>query len=344
LRWRGPVGLCIGCATACAPADDAVSVTRTDSAGVEIIVSAGEDRPLDWTFTPRLTLGGTDSGPESFYDLSAQSVATDGVGRLYVLDPSAFRIVAFDSEGAHVWSAGAEGEGPGELIAPIAVTASDDGLVSVVDARAMKIEHFDSAGRYIGGERLSSPPWMSQFGRSGAELIVDERPVLLSDEPRERLLAVSEGDTAELATVELEPQQRMEFDGCPVMVAMPPIFGAELWWAASQNRIAVATGPEYAVSLFESGRLTRSYRREIRPTPATPELAAAEIPNGLSLGAGPVRCDIPPEEAVEKRGFGPFVPLMRGLAIAPDGTVWVQRTRTQENRAAFDLFAADGAY
>jgi hypothetical protein len=331
---------------ACSGGEGAVSVTRTDSAGVEIVVSHGDDRVLDWTFTPRLALGGSDEGPESFYSLSSQHVAADAAGRIYVLDGSAFRVVAFDSAGRHLWSAGSEGDGPGELRHAIAVTAGAGGTVSVVDARGMKIEHFAVTGRHLRTERIHGPPpWMSQFGRTDDGLVVASRPVLLGSEPRERLLLIANGDTTELAGVTLPPQERLAFPSCPgIMIAMPPLFGPDLQWAASGSLAAAVTVPEYEIAVFAGGWLRSSYRRAITPAQATADLAAAEIPDGMRMRVGAVDCNVPAAEAVEMRGFGPLVPTIREIAIEPDGRLWVQRTRARDHRAAFDILASDGAY
>lgn len=331
---------------ACPDGDASVSVTRTDSAGVEIVVSHGEDRVLDWAFTPRLTLGGAGEGPESFYSLSSQYVAADAAGRIYILDGSAFRVVAFDSVGTHLWSAGSEGDGPGELRHAIAVTAGAGGTVSVVDARGMKIEHFDASGRHLRTERIQGPPpWMSEFGRTDDGFVVAARPVLLGSDRRERLLLVANGDTTELAGVALAPQERLAFPSCPgIMIAMPPLFGPDLQWAASGSLTAAVTVPDYEIAVFAGGRLRSSYRRAITPVQATADLAAAEIPNGMRMRVGGVDCRVPAAEAVEKRGFGPLVPAIRGIALEPDGTLWVQRTRARDHRGSFDVLAPDGAY
>lgn len=80
-------------------------VQRSDSAGVEIVLNAADDLILDWTFIPRLTLGGQEEGPASFYELSASNVAVDSSGRLFVLDESTYRLVAFTDQGEVLWTA-----------------------------------------------------------------------------------------------------------------------------------------------------------------------------------------------------------------------------------------------
>lgn len=196
---------------------------------------------------------------------------SNGTDRLYVLDALKYRVVAFDSTGAHLWSAGSEGRGPSEFSAPVEVFSTLGNGVAVVDAVGMKIEYFD-----------------------------------------QRLLLVSGSDTSEIARIRLAPQARLAFERCPVRVALPPLLGAELRWAASPNRLAVVTGPEYVVDIYSRGVRTGSFRRDIEPVTATAELASAEVPEGMTLGGGAFVCDVSAREAVEKRGFGWLVPTIRG--------------------------------
>ncbi|NIQ56025.1 MAG: hypothetical protein GWN85_21895, partial [Gemmatimonadetes bacterium] len=57
---------------------------------------------MGWEFTGLLTLGGEESGPESFYRVGRGLVDADGRGRIYVLDPTNARVVVFDAEGDHI--------------------------------------------------------------------------------------------------------------------------------------------------------------------------------------------------------------------------------------------------
>lgn len=91
---------------------------RRDSAGVEIVEDLGPDRPLEWRVERLFALGGAETGPASFYELSSGSVAAGGSGRLYVLDSGNYRVAVFDSAGAHIRSMGRQGGGPGELERP----------------------------------------------------------------------------------------------------------------------------------------------------------------------------------------------------------------------------------
>lgn len=71
--------------------------------------------------------------------------ARDGV--VYLLDRYGNRVIAFDgATGAHLWSRGRRGRGPGELDAPNALALTADGEVGVGDARNGRIARFRADG------------------------------------------------------------------------------------------------------------------------------------------------------------------------------------------------------
>ena len=101
--------------------------TRTDSAGVAIVRNVDADRPLAWTLKPLFTVGGAESGPESFFQVAG--LGADSAGDLYVLDEGNKRVVVFGPKGDLVRTEGEAGQGPGELSMPFSITVRPDGSV-----------------------------------------------------------------------------------------------------------------------------------------------------------------------------------------------------------------------
>jgi DNA-binding beta-propeller fold protein YncE len=62
-----------------------------------------------------------------------RAVATDAVGRVYVTDASANRVVVFDSSGTPLHSWGASGTAPGQFLAPVDVAAGPGGELLVAE-------------------------------------------------------------------------------------------------------------------------------------------------------------------------------------------------------------------
>jgi hypothetical protein len=76
--------------------------------------------------------------------------------------------------------------------------------------------------------------------------------------------------------------------------------------------------------------------------PSTLELAAWEVAEGDSLR---VRgCAVPAEEAARKIGYAEIAPIVRSLAVAPDGGVWLSRRTEVPGELPIDVLDATGAY
>jgi hypothetical protein len=189
--------LAAGCAV-----QDQPGSTRTDSAGVELVAYAGPDRPLDWTFDRLFTIGGKDTGEESFYALSPGYVGADAAGNLYVLDRSAHRVVVFDSTGTALATLGRAGGGPGEIQRPFGLSVAADGTVGVVDLGKQALVRFDAAGQALPQEPF--PPGYRGGGLrmvpGGLTLVVFDLTVR-DDALVEHLIRVSGADTTPLVTL-----------------------------------------------------------------------------------------------------------------------------------------------
>jgi len=66
--------------------------------------------------------------------------------RVYVVDGGNHRIAVFDRQGKYLFAMGREGEGPGELTAPVGIALDEQGRVYVADRGNGRIEVFGSAG------------------------------------------------------------------------------------------------------------------------------------------------------------------------------------------------------
>jgi len=329
----------------CQPGETShMSAVRSDSAGVEIVVSPGADLALDWRFTPRLRLGGEEEGPVSFYEVSAGAVAVDRSGRILVLDRANMRLVAFDAEGRVLWTAGGEGGGPGEFSFPISVNARGDTAVVLDGVR--DVELFDAAdGRYVATRKLGRSVGRRLPFAGGAAYQYNLQPE--GDEGRRQAIAESQGgDTLVIAEVPWEAGEGVRFETCPLMVPLGRVFGAQLVWTVSDTTVLVNAEPRYVIGEYLDGALVRSLRRAVEPLPATAALAAAEFPDGFRVqvpGAG-LDCRMSAEAAVSQAGYAEWVPPIRALLVAPDGTVWVRRNPARAPTGRFDILAADGAY
>src|SRR5690625_4437409 len=137
---RQPAGMIVAAllavtlASRAADSPGSLTAQPPDAAGVEIVTNRGADFTRDWPFTPTLTLGGEDEGPESFFGIGPTNIAADHTGNLYIMDSGNHRIVIFDEAGNHLRTLGRQGSGPGEFqMWPQGITVAADGTINVYD-------------------------------------------------------------------------------------------------------------------------------------------------------------------------------------------------------------------
>lgn len=332
--------------SACDASPAATPVERTDSAGVEIVVSGGGDRPLDWRLEPEFTLGGREEGEQTFYRVTASTVDVDSLGRIHVLDSDNSRIQTFGPGGEFLRSVGGPGEGPGELSRPLGMTVDPGGTLYIHDIGRAGLVRFGPEGEVLEDLRLPFPFFGGRMvGLSGA-LVMSATPPGSNLGTQVLLRVDASGDTAVLARHSVPiPEGMFQYESCNMgLPAMPPLFAPTLRWHAAGGRLAFTTSTAYDVQVLDEGA-RRRVRRDVPPMPATREMALASVGEGMSIrtDAGERVCD--PEEVVEKRGHGEVVPATGALRVAPDGSLWVARhTVTEDEVPSIDVFDADGAY
>ncbi|HSH46032.1 MAG TPA: 6-bladed beta-propeller [Longimicrobiales bacterium] len=331
----------------CGAGDRAPTVERVDSAGVQLVLSGAADRPLAWTPDPLFTLGGEESGPESFYRVGDVWVGADLDGRIHILDLDAHRVVVFDADGAFLHAVGGAGGGPGELERPGPLSVTPDGIVSVFDYGKGALVRWDSAGNLLPQIRF---PHFPMIGGRHHRLLPDGYLVSSGglDETGERanrLLRVLGEDTTVLASI---PQPgRSEpaiFESCGGGINFPPLFTPHVIWDHRGDLTAVVPGDAYRIDLYRGRALVRSVRRSILPGEGTREAAIKEAGEGFRIDFGRGPCLVPPDEYAEARGWAATIPAISDVALRPGGGLWVQRRVPGEDDPPIDVFSDDGAY
>jgi hypothetical protein len=351
LSWHG--ALCVGTAlwslAGCAGEGDESDVQRTDSAGIEIVVSSGVDRPLERQFRRLFTLGGADEGPEAFFRISPGLIGADAAGRLYVLDPTNSRVVVFDADGRYLRTMGSRGGGPGEFGMPASVSVSPDGAVAVFDFAKGHLVRFDPAGGIADEEPFPifpAPNQQRHFEQFHDTTVVSASQAMRDEGTLRQVLRQIAGvDTLVLLELPLAQPAMAIFEQCGGGLQLPPIFAPEIAWAAMGGRVAVTSTADYAVSFWEAGRRTRIVRRDLARVPATREEAVRHLGEGMLVNFGRGPCLIDPGEMVEKRGFADVIPPIRTVLLGPTGELWVQRFTVDPTASMpVDVFDSEGAY
>lgn len=334
-------------ATGCAePASNTNATDTTDSSGVVIVRGPAADTPLAWTFTQIGRIGGADTGVQSFDYVTPTTVASDGKAQIAVLDLShSNRIHLFDATGQWIRTMGRKGGGPGEMEFPQGIDIDHDGSVSVVDDAKKALLAWDPAGAVLPERKLITArgrTWGTVRRRGDtvytaldlvSDAVVDVR----------RLERWTSGDTIVIDST-VGPRPKMVMFKC-VGLALPPLFTGELAWAVAGDRVLTSHQSAYVVDITRNGRKERSVRRDIAPVPAKTTDANKLYPEGLKVRfSGDGECVTPSAEVGEKVGVAPTLPVIRAMAVAPDGTLWVERYTFADETPRTDVFDRDGHY
>ncbi|MDZ4257036.1 MAG: hypothetical protein U0974_06210 [Gemmatimonadales bacterium] len=318
-------------------------VVVTDSAGVTIVTSSGTDRPLPWTLAQLALIGGEDDGPASFTRAYPSTVGVDGRDQIHLLDTEAMQLHRFSAAGEPLGSAGRKGGGPGEFAMPFALGVNQDGRRAVFDFGKRALLEW-------GGDDslLSEVKWPLGASRYPTGVVGwHGDTLLLLTQGGDSLLAnyfltsIVDADTTDLVSLS-HPRPKMQQFAC-VGMALSPLFSPSLKFGVGGERLAVTREAAYVVDLFTAdGR--RSIRRDITPTVPVATDAKRLYPDGMTVRFDAGSCTTPAEEVAEKAGLAPFIPLVKEVAVAPDGTLWVQRMTFVGEPAATDVFNAEGRY
>ena len=332
---------------ACSGGDAAsVPVERTDSAGVELVRSLGEDVPLSLTTELLLTLGGQDQGPEAFYGIGNFGIDTDAAGAIYVLDSGNGQVHVFHRDGTHARSVGRRGGGPGELGQFVyAMSVAPDGSIGVFDFEKRGIVRWGPEGDVLPTIEVQGQP------NGGFEMLAGGQVAAAfqdhdfqGDSARYALRVLRpDGSREELAELVKGGMHPVDFS-CVRISGMTPLFQPEMEFDVAGDAFVISSTADYRVEVrSRDGSLRRILSRDIPLVEADAEIAAVEADSmHVSFGGGG-GCTIPAAEVVEQRGFEPVVPAVRQLIGTPDGGVWVQRGYGKEGRV-IDVFDASGAY
>lgn len=320
---------------------DSVRVETTDSAGVTIVRNGSTGLALRLESEPVRALGGKDTPEEAFFRVGSWNVGVDVAGNLYVLDRDAFRVEVFDSAGRHLRSLGGRGGGPGELQFPFALTVATDGRSWVADPGKRGLIAWGVAGEIRDQDPLPTGYMGGEVKWTSAGMAVP-----LQDQQGQRLVLAGAADSVDvIASLPATEMKEITLESCGMSFSgMSPVFSPSLVWTAAGRTVVVARNPEYVIDVYEDGRLVRSVRRDVPQRPATAELAKASLGDGMRVRVERETRVCAPADVVEQRGFAPFLPMIERLALAPDGTVWVQHYTVDDEPGAIDLIDAEGTW
>ncbi len=321
-----------------APSDS--TVTRTDSAGVKIIVNSRPDTALLWTLEEIGVLRDSLGEPWLFTEVSPARVLTDRAGRTYVLDDD-HAVRRFARDGRYERSFGRKGGGPGEMEFPTALMQQGDSLVVYDGGRGVLVRW---------GPELDP---INDIGLRGAfedvrQLAFRVGGVWVEKASYDSLggMVALYGDTlpgAPLMQVAKGKPKPLSACGGQVELMLPPFFSPEIHWESAGARILASVGPAYDLRLYEGPRLIASVRRDLPMRAPTLDDLARIYPEGIKLQTPGFACTIRLDEIQDQVGVAEQMPFVQGVALLSDGSMWVRRSLGRES-PVLDVFGSDGAY
>jgi hypothetical protein len=141
-------------------------------------------QPPRLALTEELRIGSVDTDP--FMLTLVSGVETDGDGMVYVLQPEESLVRVFDRAGKPVRTIGRRGEGPGEFLAPAGMGWLGDTLW-VRDAANHRISYFARDGRFIRGGQYRVPaPTTEYMSTAPRALLSGGRALVVFNWPADR--------------------------------------------------------------------------------------------------------------------------------------------------------------
>lgn len=304
-----------------------------------------EDR--GWRLVAELRIGALEGeGPDVFGQVA--DVAADGTGRIYVLDAQAAELRAFGPDGTHLWTAGGEGQGPGEFSGPVGLTVRD-GEVWVVDPRNQRYSVWDTAGTLVGehARNLMGPfgGWEGGFGPDGrlhdAGVIQVERGRFASG----FLIADDRGEPVD--TVHLPSYSSPSFDP----VSRTTTSGATMTMTPS-----VPFTPGLVTAFDPAGFIWTGVSDDYRLHRTTPEGDTVEVvarayepvavsPAERDSAVARLREQFGGQGGIDASRIPETKPPFVAASASPDGHLWVLTTAARgDTLRSYDVFDPDGRY
>lgn len=371
LARAGSAALTILLATACdsRPTPDIIHTIHTDSAGIPIATAVtplwgpGEGWAVD--DEPLVEIGTVDGAPEYRFAKVVAAVRLSN-GDIVVADQGAAELRRYDAEGGFIWSAGREGEGPGEFESLDFVAAMPGDSLVTYDWLLFRIQIFDPDGRLARTLRAELPSDIAPPGGSVPDRavgVVDGRLIVRFAETADvaatgivrwvnyRLVALDLGDGSATSLIvvggeEVDLTRRDDGsldDGRYVFFNLPE-FGA------AAGPVAVIDTEAWRVRLVSplDGTIERIVRREVAPREATDAVYEAHIEGIVGMvadGGAPAEQIDFVRRMWREYPRAPTLPVLRSVHVDASGHLWLAPYYIAgAEPPPFEVFASDGTW
>jgi hypothetical protein len=293
-------------------------------------------------------VGGEDS--EFIFGMIIDSTA-DKDGNVYLLDNQLGQVEVFSPDGAHLRTLSRQGDGPGEVRNPIALTMLPDGTLGIIELFPSKVVKLSLTGEPAGsvtfltgeGAKTGFTISVNCRHRAGVFLLAGMRGTPSEEGQKRSHYVASYSDAGEEKVRYCETEALLTFN--------PPTFIENellpaFWFGNAigpDGRVYVATSRDsYTIEVFRpDGAPERIIERQFenRPRDARDRHRMEAMVDAWYTGV-PVEVE---------RTFSDHEPPISELFVAEDGTLWVQNSHSGRDQAAgilltYDTFDPEGQY
>jgi hypothetical protein len=311
-----------------------------DSSGIRVRVAIEKDKPAPWRTALLRTINGSDGREERTVERPGQ-VATDGAERIYLVDAVNSSLSAYDSDGRMVWERGRAGGGPGEFRFPSFLRVAESGTVQVTDQGKGSIVQYDRNGSV-----LPEIPFTGYGYPHSALYLAGDTVIIHEMDPTAWVLRLKHHTrVTELARAPIVTQgsARLRCSSRTLTInGAPRFFSPNVVWSVARGKVVAANESEYEIHSFAEGALRMIVRRDVATRSTTPADLDRLYPNGTWMGRPDCKTDS--QTLITLFGMAPLLPLLKGILVAPDRGVWVERYTFSDEESRVDVWDAQGSY
>lgn len=327
----------------CSEPSQSELLTRADSAGIEIVYSAGPDRIQDFPAPGSNYLLDTDGSPYLFTQYTPQWVRTSSSGDVVVIASDRHALARFDSGGRFHGLVGKRGQGPGEFGAPFTLMLRGD-TIAATDGFKRAVLRWS----HLGDSLLPQITWPEDQQVGTVYAVHGEDALAAGSGDRNGRPWRTLGWVSDSAPLISFPAPQVITVTLPCSGGMPTRRHAyltpQLHIATSDSLVVVVGVERYEVWILDDDGVVRSIRRAHVPRPPTESEVKLAAGRGLRHTINGVSCSVSARDMIDSVGVADVYPAVHDLSITSDGSIWVSRTFTREEDGDVDQFALDGSY
>ena len=308
-----------------------------------------------WTVSaePLVRIGAVDGPREQLLDGVVAAVRMSN-GDIVLGEWTTGELRRYDTEGALVWRAAGQGEGPGEHRVLIFVGLIPGDTVVTWDARLNRVQLFDPDGAPVRTFRVEAPwsgaPPTGVIGVSGRQLVhtfgadAEEPEDGIVRWPAVRIATLSLEDGGVRVVMDAPgPEVRADVDGAMVQVMEYP-FGKGPRYSVSVGRLAVVDTERFSVRSvsLDDGAVTAILRRDEPVREVTDEDVDAYV-EWMTAGSVAAGLHVPP--GLREQPMAPTLPALTSIHLDAGGNLWVEPHSRHGSRVPpFQVYTPDGEW